>query len=260
MNSSVLQLQHFLIGYTSGKQSKAIAPPIHLSAQKGEMIGIVGQNGIGKSTLLRSILQFQPQLDGEILIHNQSISSIKDKDLAQEVSVVLTDKLPASALSVYELVALGRQPYTNWVGELTQQDKTIIEAALQFTGTSELSFKKHTELSDGQLQRVMIARALAQDTPIILLDEPTSHLDLVHKLNVFKLLRNLADQEQKTILFTTHDIEMAIDFCDKILVMTPDFTVFDAPDNLIENGVFQQVFTSEDLLFDKEKKRFIYTR
>ena len=160
-----------------------IAENLNLNLQAGKLIALIGANGIGKSTLLRTITGIQKPLHGTVLLNNKKITSYEPLALAQNLSMVLTEKLPPSNLTVFELVALGRQPYTNWIGTLSDVDIQIVQDAIELTQIAHLSQKKHYEISDGQLQKVLIARALAQDTPLIILDEPTTHLDLLHKVS-----------------------------------------------------------------------------
>lgn len=256
--NSILKISDLNIGYKTSKTETVVAENISLELQKGKLIALVGANGIGKSTLLKTILGFENPFKGNILLNDKNISEISSKEMAHYISVVLTEKLPPSNLSVYELVALGRQPYTNWIGELSDSDKEQIQKAIELTQIQDFISKKHFELSDGQLQRVMIARALAQDTELMILDEPTTHLDLLHKISVFKLLKKLAQQTEKSVLFSTHDIDLAIEFCDEMIIMTPDRTQKDTPENLIENGVFDELFSDESVMFDKEKKKFVF--
>jgi iron complex transport system ATP-binding protein len=177
--------------------------------------------------------------------------------LAQNLSLVLTEKLPPSNLTVFELIALGRQPYTNWLGNLSKEDHEKINQAIALTHIEHLVAKKHHEISDGQLQIVLIARALAQDTPLIILDEPTTHLDLLHKVSVFKLLKKLSQETDKCILFSTHDIDLAIQLSDEMIVMTEENVVQDQPCNLITKGVFNTLFKDDSITFDGEKGKFM---
>jgi iron complex transport system ATP-binding protein len=155
------------------------------------------------------------------------------------------------------LVALGRQPYTNWIGTLSDADIEKVNTALSQTQIRHLAAKKHYEISDGQLQKVLIARALAQDTPLIILDEPTTHLDLLHKVSLLKLLKKLTHETGKCILFSTHDIDLAIQLSDEMIIMTPETVVQDAPCNLIRKGNFDTLFKDENIVFDSEKGKFI---
>ncbi len=257
MNNIILQTKNLSIGYTSKKEVLTIASDINISLLKGKLITLIGGNGIGKSTLLKTITAIQTPIFGEVILNNKDIFSIENLVLAQQQSLVLTDKLPSSNLTVWELIALGRQPYTNWIGNLSDEDYSKINIAIQLTNIEHLSEKKHFEISDGQLQKVLIARALAQDTDLIILDEPTTHLDLFHKVSVFKLLQKLAHETEKCILFSTHDIDLAIQLSDEMIVMTKGYCIQDQPCNLIEKGVFDTLFKDEHIVFDKTRGKFI---
>ncbi|HQV36536.1 MAG TPA: ABC transporter ATP-binding protein [Flavobacterium sp.] len=253
----ILQTQHLSIGYSSKAQTKVIASDVSIQLEQGKLIGLVGANGIGKSTLLRTLTGIQKSLSGTVLLNEKPIDSFEPLALAQQISVVLTEKLPPSNLTVYELIALGRQPYTNWLGKLAEEDKIQIENAISLTEIGHLIHQKYYEISDGQLQKVLIARALAQDTPLIVLDEPATHLDLLHKVSLFKLLKKLTVETQKCIMFSTHDIDLAIQLSDEMIVMTNEKVIQNQPCNLILDGTFSNLFLSENILFDSEKGKFI---
>ena len=190
MNKETIIATHDLsIGYKTKKETIVIAKNLNLELTSGKLITLVGANGIGKSTLLRTLTGIQKPISGDVFLAEKNINSFDNLELAQNLSLVLTEKLPPSNLTVFELIALGRQPYTNWLGTLSEEDKTKIEEAISLTEIQHLVHKKHDEISDGQLQIALIARALAQDTSIIILDEPTTHLDLVHKATLLKLLQ-----------------------------------------------------------------------
>jgi iron complex transport system ATP-binding protein len=252
-----IQTKNLSIGYKSKSETITIAQNINIGLAKGKLIALIGENGIGKSTLLKTITGLIPPLNGEVNLLNKSLQSFKPLDLAQELSIVLTEKLPPSNLTIYEIIALGRQPYTNWLGTLSEEDKIKIEEAIALTDIHHLIHKKHDEISDGQLQIALIARALAQDTDLIILDEPTTHLDLFHKVSVFKLLQKLAHETEKCILFSTHDIDLSIQLSDEMIVMTNEKTIQDQPCNLIERGVFDTLFKDEHIAFDKIHGKFI---
>jgi iron complex transport system ATP-binding protein len=256
-NEIILTTSNLGIGYSSKKETNVIAENVNLTLQKGKLITLVGVNGVGKSTLLRTITGIQKPLSGAVLLNNQDIQTLDTLTLAKNLSLVLTEKLPPSNLTVFELVALGRQPYTNWLGKLSENDLRIVDNVMQLTQTTDLAEKKHFEISDGQLQRVMIARALAQDTSIIILDEPTTHLDLLHKVSVFKLLKKLSQETNKCILFSTHDIDLAIQLSDEMIVMTKEKVYQEQPCNLISNGVFETLFKDEKITFDGTKGKFV---
>lgn len=254
----ILKADQISIGYNRKENIKIVANDITIKCQKSKLIALVGINGIGKSTLIKTITGIQKPTKGIIYLNKKNINQYTTNELAQQMSIVLTEQLPPSNLTVFELVALGRQPYTNWLGTLTSEDIVKINEAIHLTQIEHLTQKKHFEISDGQLQKVLIARALAQDTPLIILDEPTTHLDLVHKFTLLQLLQKLASKTQKCILFSTHDIDLAIQLCDEMIVMTPEKTVQGSPCTLIENGVFNTLFENENIQFDKQKGKFIF--
>ena len=211
---------------------------------------------MGKSTLLRTLARVQPKLGGRIDLKGRGLENYKPTELASQLSLVLTEQIPSKNLTVTEVVALGRQPYTNWIGSLTGNDKEKIKNALSLVNIEAIKDKKCFELSDGQLQKTMIARALAQDTALIILDEPTTHLDIYHKAYILKLLKEIAHKTQKTILYSSHEIDLAIQLCDKILVMTEDKISFGKPAALIESGSFSELFPTDLINFDKASGTF----
>ncbi len=233
-----------------GYKSTAIAENINFALSEGELTAIVGINGIGKSTLLRTLGNVQPKLAGRLQIGEKELESYPPLELATKISLVLTEPIASKNMSVVELIALGRQPYTNWIGTLSADDKNKINKAISMLQLEELQHRKCFELSDGQLQRVMIARALAQDTAIILLDEPTTHLDLYHKVQILKLLKSIAHQTKKTVAFTSHEIEMAIQLCDKMLLLDSERNPFGQPCELIEQKAFHSLFPADTVSFD----------
>lgn len=176
--------------------------------------------------------------------------------MASKVSVVLTESIASKNLSVYELLALGRQPYTNWLGKLAENDISVINNSIALLELEPFLDKKCFQLSDGQLQRALIARALIQDTDIILLDEPTTHLDLYHKVQILKLLKSIAHETKKTILFTSHEIELAIQLCDKMLILDGIHNAFNEPCKLIENNSFDSLFPTDTISFDANTGTF----
>jgi len=257
INNEILTTSNLCVGYSSKKELKTIASNINLSLKKGELIALIGANGIGKSTLLRTLIGIQPPLSGDVILNGKNISEYDSISFAQNLSIVLTEKLPASNLTVFEIIALGRQPYTNWLGNLSENDIWKINEAMELTQITSLAEKNHYEISDGQLQNVLVARALAQDTPLIILDEPTTHLDLLLKVSLFKLLKKLAKETNKCILFSTHDIDMAIQISDEMIIMTSDNVVQDQPCNFISKGNFNTLFKDDHIAFDSEKGKFI---
>ena len=253
----ILKTKDLSIGYTSKKRSTVIASNINIELKKGCLVGLIGANGIGKSTLLKTLTKVQNPLLGDVLINNISLLKYEPISLAKVMSLVLTEPIAAKNLSVLELVSLGRQPYTNWIGNLSKKDLLIVNKALEQTNLLHLKHHKIFELSDGQLQKVMIARALAQDTDLIILDEPTTHLDMYHKAYILNLLQKLAKETNKTILFSSHEIDLAIQLCDTLIVMTKDAVVSNTPCNHITKGTFKTLFPEGLINFDEKTGRFI---
>ncbi len=251
-----LEVIDLSIGYHSNKETTVIAEGLDFQLQQGELAAIVGVNGIGKSTLLRTLGNVQSKISGTIKLDGKALKKYSPIEMASTISLVLTEPLASKNLTVMELIALGRQPYTNWIGSLSNKDKSKIQEAISMVGLQALKNKKCYELSDGQLQRVMIARALSQDTSIILLDEPTSHLDLHHKVQLMQLLKQIAHETQKTILLTSHEIEMAIQLCDKILIMNKESHDFGEPCELIQKQAFERIFPSDTVIFDAKTGSF----
>ncbi len=251
-----LKTKNLAIGYKTKKEVTTVTKEINLELHSGILTAIVGINGIGKSTLLRTLGKVQPRIEGEIEINGKPLEDYNSMELASVISVVLTEPLASKNMTVLELVALGRQPYTNWIGTLSENDRTKISEALVRLELKPLQHKKCYELSDGQLQRVMIARALAQDTAIILLDEPTTHLDLYHKVLILKLLKSIAHETDKTIIFTTHEIEMAIQLCDTMLLLDGRTNPFGQPCELIERKAFETLFPANAVSFDAKTGSF----
>jgi len=252
----ILKTENLSIGYSTKKLQAIVSSNINIELKKGELVGLIGANGIGKSTLIRTITNVQEALNGSVLINNKNLSELNPIDLAKMMSLVLTEQIASKNLTVFEVIALGRQPYTSWIGNLSENDTAIINKAITQTNIEDLKYKKCFELSDGQLQKVMIARALAQDTDLIILDEPTTHLDMYHKAYILKLLQKLAKETNKTILFSSHEIDLAIQLCDKLIVMTKNEVVSDEPCNLILKGTFETLFPKDLIVFDETTGSF----
>jgi iron complex transport system ATP-binding protein len=223
-------------------------------------VTVLGKNGIGKSTLLRTISKVQKPLSGTIFINNKNSDTYTEAALSKQLSLVLTERLPESQLTVFELVALGRQPYTNWIDSLSENDIQKINFAIEQTEIEHLKNNRFYELSDGQLQRVLIARALAQDTEIIILDEPTAHLDMHHTIKIFSLLKKLVSQTSKTIIISSHEVNLAIQLSDEILMMTDDTFYFGKPSTLIKKNAFENLFPSELIRFNSTLQQFVVNK
>ncbi len=256
-DSHIVKTTNLAIGYFNRKENTCIVDNINLSLNKGNFVCILGKNGIGKSTLLRTLTKVQPKLSGEIILNGEPLETISNPKLAKKMSLVLTERIPESNLTVYELIALGRQPYTNWIGKLNDKDHQQINLAIKQVHIEDLLDKRHDELSDGQLQKVMIARALAQDTELIILDEPTAHLDIHNKIEIFTLLKKLCRELQKTILISTHEIHLALQLADELWLMNDVGIISGVTENLIADGSISKLFSSDLIKFDIKSKQFI---
>lgn len=253
----IISAENLSIGYPDkGGNGKIVKKDICLSALKGELIAVIGGNGVGKSTLLRTLAGFQPFLAGKILIKGTGLNHFKEKELARIMSFVSTEIIRVSNLTVFDLVALGRYPHTNWSGRLTDEDRNKVDEAIRMVGLNGYENRPVNLISDGERQKTMIARTLAQDTDIILLDEPTAFLDLSNKYEIVHILQRLAYERGKTILFSTHDLTTAIAECDRIWLMLEDRVKEGAPEDLILNGSFSSLFNNKNLFFDTEKGDF----
>lgn len=253
----VLNATNVAIGYSSKKKEILIASNINISVEKGKFVALLGKNGIGKSTLLRTLSKVQKPLNGSIEINQKELSNYSNQQLSTVLSLVLTERLPESQLTVFELIALGRQPYTNWIDQLSEEDIEKVNWAIEQTEIEHLKNNRFYELSDGQLQRVLIARALAQDTEIIILDEPTAHLDIHHTIKIFSLLKKLVKNTQKTILISTHEINLAIQLADEFILLSENNIHTGTADKLISENAFDQLFPKELISFNKTLKQFV---
>lgn len=240
------------IGYLlRNKKKKIVHENLNLSLYPGEVTCLLGLNGAGKSTLLRTLGGFQPPLSGEINILGKPFKSYSQGSLSLTVGVVLTEKTNAGGITVYELVSLGRHPYTGFFGQLKQHDREIIEKSMEMAGISHKAQQYVGELSDGERQKAMIAKVLAQECPIILLDEPTAFLDVTSRIETMVLLRKLAKEQQKTILLSTHDMESAIQMGDRLWLLQKNKTLASGtPEDLILDGSFESFFGKEGITFD----------
>lgn len=214
-----LVLKDLVIGYRTHRGQRRVTAPLSVSFPEGRLICLVGRNGVGKSTLLRSLSGLQPPLSGDVVLDGRSIASYGHKALARTVSVVTTHDVPVPSMTSWDVVALGRSPYTQFWGQLSRADKEIVERSIDITGIAPLASRHVGSLSDGERQKVMIAKAIAQETPVILLDEPTAFLDYPSKVSTLSLLSRLAREMNRTILVSTHDVEHALRLSDEVLLL-----------------------------------------
>ena len=258
--TSIIQTQHLSVGYRKGTQTIPILHDLTISVSSGELIGIIGQNGIGKSTLLRTIARLQNPLDGEVQIYGKSINSFSRNEFAQKVSFVSTEILKLNHCTIKQLVSFGRSPYTDWFGRLSSTDEKHVSEAIEMVGLTSLAGRYINEISDGERQRVMIARTLAQDTDIIILDEPTAFLDMPNKYEVIHLLSELTRKRKKTILFTSHDLTIAMREADRLWLIAPDTFIDGAPEDLVLQHSISNLFDETRLKFDIRKGEFSIRR
>ena len=210
----VISLSQLSVGYTL---SHPVISDINLELRSGQLACLIGKNGIGKSTLLKTLTGFLPKLKGSLLLGNRDIESFSQRELARQVSIVLTQKPDVQNLTIEEIIGLGRSPYTGFFGRLRAEDRKVVDDAIATMGIEKLRGRMIQTLSDGERQKVMIAKALAQETSIILLDEPTAFLDFPSKAETFQSLQRMAHERDKLILLSTHDLELAVRFADSLL-------------------------------------------
>lgn len=244
-----ISLEDIALGYPG----RTLFEGINVEFRRGELTALIGRNGTGKSTLLRTIMGLVAPLRGRVMIGEQALRGMSASEVAGLISFVSTDEIRISNLKVYDVVGLGRAPYTNWIGRLTPQDHQVVCQALESVGMSAFAHKGIDTLSDGERQRVMIARSLAQDTPIILLDEPTAFLDLPNKYEIGLLLHTLSREQGKTILFSTHDLTIAMELCDRLVLISGGRFLHGTPDEMIQNGFIDDLFSDTSIVYDRDR-------
>ncbi|SDG95608.1 iron complex transport system ATP-binding protein [Dyadobacter soli] len=253
----IVETHALAIGYRSSGTVRTVAEDLNLQLRPGSLVCLLGSNGAGKSTLMRTLSGLQPALAGEIRIDERPLQTLKPVELAQKLSLVLTDRIDAGNLNAREVVALGRTPYTDWLGSLTRDDHSKIAQSIEQTGIAPLLDRHMHQLSDGERQKVMLARALAQDTPLILLDEPTAHLDLPNRVEMMRLLHTLARDTRKAILLSTHELDLALQTADELWLMHPNGTIMTGlPEDLVLNGAFEATFARSGFAFDRATGTF----
>lgn len=257
--SSIISTNELDIGFPPKGRNPAtvVASDINVALQGGEVVCLLGPNGSGKSTLIRTLAGLHNPLDGEVLLNRKNLSQIAVKEIARKVSTVLTDRVTIGNISVYELVAFGRSPYTGWFGSLNKKDEEMVEWAIASAGIEQFVGRDVLHLSDGERQKVMIARALAQDTSAVLLDEPTAHLDLPNRVEIIRLLRKLAHKTQKGILLSTHELDLALKAADTLWLISREGKVITGtPEDLVLDGTFESVFEKDSFDFDRSTGSF----
>lgn len=257
MKNKTIEIRDLTIGYSSKKNTRIVAENINSDVNSGELTCLLGANGIGKSTLLRTLSAFLPKLSGNIYISGKNLDEYNDKDLATLVSVVLTDKIEIKNMTARNLIGLGRSPYTGFWGGLRKEDEAVVDEAISLVKIENLAERMIHTLSDGERQKVMITKALVQETPIILLDEPTAFLDFPSKVEIMQLLHKLSRKTNKTIFLSTHDLELALQIADKIWLMDKQKGIqIGTPEDLSINGALNTFFARKGIIFDHETGLF----
>jgi len=253
MKEESIRIQNLSTGYLGKKGTKVITRDVNAVLYSGELTCLLGANGAGKSTLLRTLSAFLKPLDGDIWIKGKQLTDYKDKELATVIGVVLTEKCHLRNMSVFELIGMGRSPYTGFWGTLTKNDQRIVDDAIVLVGIEELRERMVHTLSDGERQKVMIAKALAQETPVIFLDEPTAFLDYPSKVEILHLLHRLSREMNKTIFLSTHDLELALQIADQVWLMDREKGItIGAPEDLALDGSLDTFFFQrKGIAFDR---------
>ena len=254
--NNILSTNKLSVGYANLELVKGI----NINVSSGKLISILGKNGSGKSTLLRTLTQLQNPLKGSISFFGKEINEYKTNELAPIFSLVLTEKIPENLLTVYEIISMGRHSYTNWLHQLSKKDQKIIDFAIEKTHINELLKKKLMLLSDGQRQRVLLAKAIAQDTPLLFLDEPTAHLDIHHRMETFLLLKKLAHSFDKTIIMATHEVGLSTQLADEMWLLNNQLLEIGSPKELITNKKIAKVFDSDLIRFNSKTSTFEFKK
>ncbi len=235
----MLNTSHLGVGY----RNRIVINDACLEVKPGELVGVVGPNASGKSTLLKTLAKLLKPLSGTVYIDGKSLAELSARDVAKKIGIVLTERVQSGLLTSFEIVAMGRYQYTDMLARLTPHDRQVIMDALRSTGASSLAERRFSELSDGEKQRIMIARALAQEPSILILDEPTTHLDAKGRIEIMMLLRKLSRMKKIAIIASTHDVELAIRLCDKLVVCSSGkIKVYDVPEQLVEEGGVEELY------------------
>lgn len=257
MKQKTIEARNLTIGYSTKKNTRMVAENINSTIYSGELTCLLGANGVGKSTLLKTLSGFTPQLSGSIYIQGKDLQLYKARELSKCISVVLTEKIDIKNMTARELIGLGRSPYNGFWGKLNNIDNEIIDKSIELVKIQKLIHRMVHTLSDGERQKVMITKALVQDTPIILLDEPTAFLDFPSKVEIMQLLHQLSRKTNKTIFLSTHDLELALQIADKVWLMGQQKGLeIGTPEDLSLNGSLSHFFARKGILFDKESGLF----
>lgn len=243
----MIQLKDFSIGYGS----RMLLYKVNTSFCKGQLTALIGRNGTGKSTLLRAIAGLNRHYSGEVLLNDRPIFRMQPQELARTLAFVTTERTRIPNLRCEDVVAIGRAPYTNWIGRMQDIDRRIVTDAIRSVGMESYALRTMDTMSDGECQRIMIARALAQDTPAILLDEPTSFLDMPNRYELVALLQSLAHTQGKCVLFSTHELDVALQICDSIALVDDGALYHLSVPEMVASGHIQRLFRTPNLSIDR---------
>ena len=252
----ILSFEELKIGFFKNGLKRVLTPPLNASAFSGELIAIIGHNGVGKSTLLRTLTGLQSPLGGEIFVNDKNLKEFDRIEIARNIAYISTETIKTGNMTVFDLVSLGRHPHTNWFGRLDENDLSIILDSIKKTGMVDFSTKNIGELSDGELQRAMIARTLAQDTGLLIMDEPTAFLDIKNKFEIVHLMQMLTRKRGKTVIFSTHDLQTALNEADKIWMILDGGLIEGAPEDLIINESLDLLFNDPVMKFNRDDATF----
>ena len=253
----ILHINKLSIGYGKGKRAKVVHDKLDAKMFPGELVCLLGENGTGKSTLIRTICGFQPALGGEATLLGKNLLQLSERELSKLAAVVLTDRVIVPNATVEELVGLGRSPYTGTFGILNDEDKEIVHTSIEKCGILHKKKERLSNLSDGEKQKAFIAKALAQDTQIIILDEPTAFLDMPARVEIMQLLRQIANKSGKSVLMSTHDLDLALQMADKLWLLSPEKSLLSGtPEDLLLKNEFQSIFKNRGIEFDNKTGLF----
>ena len=253
-NDNTVYTTHDLaVGYRNGKTAVTLLQGLNLSLEKGKLVALLGQNGAGKSTLLRALTCDERPISGTIKVNGRNLADMSQKDRSRLIGLVSTERIQAGALTVTELVGLGRQPHTGFLGRLDDEDHEIVRQSMDDAGIIGKANEYMASLSDGERQKAMIARALAQQTPIIILDEPTAFLDVASRIETMRLLQTLAHDRGKAVLLSSHDISQSLMLADELWLITTDRQVITgSTDELVASGAMDRLFDNRSIHFNNQ--------
>ena len=261
MTAPILETRDLSVGYRHRRRETVIAADLNLWLRRGELVCVAGQNGVGKSTLLRTLAGMQAPLRGAALLEGEDVHQLQPAQRARKISVTLTTQADGGMLSGYALVALGRHPYTGWSGALSENDERIVRESVALVGAQDVAHRPVAELSDGERQKILIARALAQDPTLMILDEPTVYLDLPRRIEILQLLRGLAREANIAILLSIHDLDLALRWADRLWLMRENGALHaGSPEDLILSGAFEQTFSVDGVIFNAAEGSFDSSR